>query len=677
MFVICAFIKKISSYCFIIEGVFAVTYIVWLCLPISIPMLFTLLIPILEILLFFLFKDYTIKFSTYYIVLRINLVIWMLTWAHKMILGLENISRKDVPLFISAFLYMVILICALCLMIVTGEKCKNTIKAINVKDYLENFGEKIPDDEDNGDVIICNDLETGEPVILEGNDRLLHTFVDGPTGGGKTSQILAPIAYQDITKKRGVTVIEPKGDFAETAYAIAKLSGRKDAILFNPVDPNCPKFNVLDGPEDLVVETLSTTFQLLTPDSQTYFKDNADVLIRNALMVAKRLEEAYINPHTGLSDRVAILTSLSEIVNNPDRRGEQRIREFKSLPTVNKDIKKQNEDVASYFMNEYYKETSIIYKNTSGVRNQLAKLTQNKHLRRVLNPETGKSEFNFDDALKNGQCICISTEQGALGDLSSYLGYFFIFNYQAAALRRKKKDRKKVNYLIIDEAQKVFTEQSTILIEQGRSYKISCILSTQARAELGIGKNSKKLLASVSANARNNIVLPGICAEDREYYQELFGTIKTVETRKGESKPKFSLFGENRSGSTESTTYIETEKPLFTGTDIAYREFSEITYGIIKRNTVQRARVGKAAFIDQDFQKKINEFIDNYDNEVELNQQTLDKEEQAKKQKLYEEFYNRRTGSTNRNNNTGVAVQNKKQEEVKTEKGKKVKINYK
>lgn len=673
MIVIQNVVKKLSDYCIIFECVVAGAYLSWMLLPISIPTIFYLLFPILETMAFLFFKDYTPKYRLYYFQIRANLVLWMIAFVHKGLFSLSTSINRQIPIPISMFLYMIVIICGISIYLAGGVKIDQTIKKINMEEIINRIG--IPKDDsdvENGDVVLCTDAETGKPVVWKGNDRLLHMFVDGPTGCGKTSQVLIPIALQDVVKNRGVTIMEPKGDFAETAYGFCKIYNRKDAILFNPIDPNCPSFNVLDGVEDQVVETLSTTFQLLTPDSQTYFKDLADVLIRNSLMVVKRLEEAYYNPQTKRTEMPATLITLSDILNNPNRRGEELIRKFTKLPTIDESVKKQNEDVASYFMNEYYKETSITYKNTSGIRTQVSKLIQNKYLRKVLNPEDGKSQINFDEALKNGQCIFISTEQGALGELSSYLGYFFIFNYQAAAFRRKKKYRKKVNYLMIDEAQKFVTESFTPVLEQGRSYRISVTMATQARSELGNGKNNEKLLESISSNARNNVVFPGISAKDREYYEKLFGEVDVVEERKGESNPKFSLIGNMQRGSTETTTYIETTKSLYTGTNLAYKEFSEITYSIVKDSTLQRARDGIAAFIDKGLKKQIDEFIENYENEVEQKQIELEEEEIRNKQKIYEKFYYERIGNRAKSGNGSIPIQNAKPKQ----KAKKVSVKY-
>jgi hypothetical protein len=138
-----------------------------------------------------------------------------------------------------------------------------------------------------GDVVLCRNKDTKQDIIIPCKDRFLHMLVLGPTGSGKTSQIILPLLNQDLQNKdAGVTVIEPKGDLAEKAYAMAQLYGRK-AIYFNPILESCPTFNPLYGKEEDVIENIVTAFKMLNTDSAQYFQDMNEQLLRNALKVLK------------------------------------------------------------------------------------------------------------------------------------------------------------------------------------------------------------------------------------------------------------------------------------------------------------------------------------------------------------------------------------------------------
>lgn len=72
---------------------------------------------------------------------------------------------------------------------------------------------------------------TDKKAVLPFGDRFLHTMILGTTGSGKTSQSLLPMFLQDFLADNfhykkvdvvqlGQIVLEPKGDYAKTAWAI-------------------------------------------------------------------------------------------------------------------------------------------------------------------------------------------------------------------------------------------------------------------------------------------------------------------------------------------------------------------------------------------------------------------------------------------------------------------------
>ena len=85
---------------------------------------------------------------------------------------------------------------------------------------------------------------------------------------------------------------------------------------------------------------------------------------------------------------------------------------------------------------------------------------------------------------------------------------------------------------------------------------------------------------------------------------------------KGISKAKFNpLYGFQRINyPNESLRFSEELEARFTPTDIIYKEFGEITYAIIKNNTIQIPNVGKIEYIPKD----LNGILDNMVEENDL-----------------------------------------------------------
>lgn len=471
-----------------------------------------------------------------------------------------------------------------------------------------------------GDVVLCNDKakvearEEDPREILPYKDRFLHMLILGPTGGGKTSQVILPMVDQDIKNlEAGVTVIEPKGDLAREVAMMAKVAGRP-FLYFDPSVDNCPFFNPLVGDEDDVIENAVTTFLMLNPDSPQYFKDLSEQLVRYTLKVLKRLDR-----EEGIDGKYATFVNMNTILQNPNQDGRRLVQAFTQLKGGTDAERKENTDIGSWFINEYYAERSKVYENSSGIRAQVAKIIANRYLREVLNPDVTKGECNqidFDKHLADGGVICICTAQGKMRDLGKFLGYFLILQLQSAVFRRPgNEDTRRAHFLYIDEFQTYSTPGFSDMLTQGRSYRVASHLATQARAQIamGGGRDGKNFVELVSTNARNLVIFPGISAADAKFYSEQFGEEEKKEVVKSESHKKFNLVTGGLDPLGHPTESIREQVKMaasFSPTDIMYRPFGELTYCIIKNNNIQRPKVGVVKWLDKDYDRMLKDMIE-------------------------------------------------------------------
>lgn len=490
---------------------------------------------------------------------------------------------------------------------------KTNVMAIN--EFLsQNVYESGKLEKKPGDAQIGVDKETGEPIILPLKDRYLHMLVLGPTGCGKTSQILTPMVYDDIQNKElGIIVLEPKGDFAEKVFALAKLNGR-DAVYFNPVLKNCPYFNPLIGDEDLVIENIVSTFSAFDTDSKAFFKDNNDKLLRNALKVLKRLygDDATFN-------------QLDILVNNVGGEGQKIVERFSKIGTDDVRIKEENESIAHYFLDDYFtginggRNGTKTYENTSGIRNQISKLISNSNLNRVLNPPkrstlSKENYVDFADILANGGVLCMCSAQGDLRDMGTLLGYFLILSLESAVFRRPGDENTRRGCIFYcDEFQKYANKGFSDMLTQGRSYRVASVLATQARSQIGMNEGAhagNAFIQVVSTNARNIVLFPGLNADDAKYYSTQFGSDLVKELKVSQTKPKYSLFAWREAR--ESESFQEREKERIRATDITYKQFGEASVSLIVHNTLQKPRVAKLHFISQAANKAAGQFIEQF-----------------------------------------------------------------
>lgn len=541
-----------------------------------------------------------------FLIFKLSIPIFMMGASSLLGKALSSLTGKSGFNPISILFHIAVLITAVVFSL--DKDKKKMLDNIYSSNPMENLKKK-EQVKEKGDVELCIDMATEKPVILPFKDRFLHMLILGPTGSGKTSQILLPLINQDIQEEGyGVTVIEPKGDLAEKVAAMGRYHG-KEVVYFNPTHMNCPYFNPLYGPEDEVLENMATTFKMLNPDSPQFFQDMNETLIRNSLKVLKRLK-----------GNTATLLDLSTLVYNSNGQGRILVNNFAKLSGVGitAEMSKENGEIASWFISEYYNEKSKVYEHCSGLRSQVAKITSNSHLRRVLNPPNGENDVNFEKIIDEGKILAISTAQGDLRDLGRFLGYFIILNFQSSVFKRPgNENTRRPHFLYIDEFQTYSNPGFADMLTQGRSYRVASHLATQNRAlmAMGGGKDGNNFVELVSTNARNVVIFPGGNSKDAKYYSDEFGEHVLLKEHKSTSSTKFNLlYGFQKMGY-PSETYREEEvkEARFSHSDVIYNKFGEVIYRIVSNNTVQVPGKGRVSWLPKDYNSVIDKMVAEYD----------------------------------------------------------------
>lgn len=490
------------------------------------------------------------------------------------------------------------------------------IKELLIVSSIKSFSSS-SDAADNGDVIIgkydIKDVENAtssklSPLRIRFKDRFLHLLILGPTGCGKTSKVIIPAITQDLQNRDfGLICMEPKGDLADKVWALSKIYDR-DVLYFKPTHPDCPYFNPLYGDESDVVENLTTTFSMLTSGSTSFFIGQADNLLRRSIKLLKRL---YGND--------ANILQLNDLVWNINGKGEDIVMEFRKVKAKDILTTNENDEISGWFLNDYFtgnngsQKGTKTYEHCSGIRTQIAKLCSNEYLRKVMNPPSGtdsKGHIDFDKALAEGQVISISTEQGSLRGLGKYLGFFLIFQLQAAVFRRPgTEDDRRPCMLYIDEFQVFANPGFEDMLTQGRSYRVASHLATQNRSLISDGsREGKRFLDVVSTNARNIIIFPGANSEDAIYYSKQFGEKIEKKLERGITRQRYNpVFGWGFKAPSESTRYTEKKVEKYSVSDIIYKNAEYVIARIIDNMNIQLPVVARVDYIPEELNKQVKE----------------------------------------------------------------------
>lgn len=149
-------------------------------------------------------------------------------------------------------------------------------------------------------LLLVQDLRGSEGVSFkqthlhwERDDRNRHILMIAKTGGGKTSELIIPMLYQDcMDPNRTTIVLDSKPEmWRKMAAMTKKYNPEKNVVLFNPLDTaRSLSWNILEKIEDetdakLIANTIiMATDQPNAKSDSPFFRNNA-LAILNAVMV--------------------------------------------------------------------------------------------------------------------------------------------------------------------------------------------------------------------------------------------------------------------------------------------------------------------------------------------------------------------------------------------------------
>ena len=309
-------------------------------------------------------------------------------------------------------------------------------------------------------------------VSLPAVDRLSHTYVIGKTGTGK-STLLRSLILQDIHAGRGVGLIDPHGDLAESLLASIPPYRLADVVYFNAADTEYPlAWNVLKNKEGmssaLVASGIVSAFKAIWKDSW-----------------GPRLEYLLY----------AAVASLLEC-ENTSLLGVSRILSDKHYRAW---VLKQVRDpgLLLFWQNEFEKyDERFIREAIAPVQNKVGQLLLAPHVRNIFGQVQSKISMRF--VMDNRRIFIANLAKGVIGDdKANLLGALLVSAFQNAAMSRAgTPEAKRVDFhLVIDEFQNFSTEAFASILSEARKYKLGLTVAHQY-----IEQMSEQVRAAVFGN---------------------------------------------------------------------------------------------------------------------------------------------------------------------------------
>lgn len=287
-------------------------------------------------------------------------------------------------------------------------------------------------------------------------DRRRHVYIIGKTGMGK-STLLENMIYDDILKGRGVAVVDPHGDLAETILSNIPKSRTNDVIVFDPSDYKNPiAFNMLENVskelQPIVASGLLSIFKKMFAES---WGPRLEYILRNTIITLLQV------PDSTLMTIPMMLTQTS----------------FRRKVVA----KIQDPLMEKFWTSEFEAmEPKQMVEAVSPILNKVGQFLSSTLLRNILGQP--KNPFSLRWIMDNRKIFIVNLSKGKIGeDSSALLGAMMVTKFQIEAMGRADipEEKREDFYLYVDEFQNFATDSFATILSEARKYKLNLVMANQ------------------------------------------------------------------------------------------------------------------------------------------------------------------------------------------------------
>ncbi len=321
-------------------------------------------------------------------------------------------------------------------------------------------------------------------------DRLLHTYIIGKTGVGKTT-LLKTKLLQDIYYKRGCCLFDPHGDLVESVINEIPENRKQDIVYINIPDKSLklgynPIEKVPYHRRSLVASGLIEIFRKLWGDKA--WGPKVENILRYILL-------------TLLDQEHATLRDIIVIIHN------EHYREDCLRNIIDKDVKEfWRKEFKQYSKNDFVP-----------VYNKIGAFLSHPALKQFT--VENENQINISDIMNQEKILLINCSKGRLGiDGSNVIGSMLLNAITSAAFSRITiKETNRIPFFVyLDEFQNYTTETVCSMLSELRKFRIGLIMAHQYIAQL-----NQPIRDAVLGNV-GTIICMRISLDDSKYMERQF-----------------------------------------------------------------------------------------------------------------------------------------------------------
>jgi len=287
---------------------------------------------------------------------------------------------------------------------------------------------------------------------IHGKDRLLHTYIIGKTGTGK-STLLRTMLLQDINAGRGVCLLDPHGDLVQGIAASIPETRLSDLIYLNVPDVTLsfrynPFKKVSYEKRSLVASAILEVFKKLWSDA---WGVKLEHILRHSIL-------------TLLDQPQATIADIPKLLLDSAFRKEA----IKSI---------QNDSIKRFWEKEFagYQRFDLM-----PVLNKVGGMLAHPVIKRILieNP----NEIYLRKAMDERKIVLVNLSKGYIGeDVAHILGAFLISSIGSAAFSRvNEEEENRIPFMVyMDEFHNFTTLSLVTMFSELRKFKVGLTLAHQ------------------------------------------------------------------------------------------------------------------------------------------------------------------------------------------------------